>query len=79
MLSSERHFILRLLAFVNCLLKDIEMGIEREFSCSLLELIDQGMLDPIAAVHMCVQYMSEDEVKDMCRANDLNELLMALQ
>jgi cytoplasmic iron level regulating protein YaaA (DUF328/UPF0246 family) len=37
----------------------------------LLELIDSGMLDARDVVTMAVKYMSEDEVADMMRINDL--------
>lgn len=47
----------------------------REWSCRLLEAIDAGMMDPVTAVEMCVQYMSEREVEDMCHVNDLDDLL----
>jgi hypothetical protein len=47
----------------------------RHFSCRLLELIDEGLLDPTSVVEMCVTYMSEDEVKDMCWQNELTDLI----
>ena len=37
----------------------------------LLELIDSGMLDAQAVVLMALTYMSEDEVADMMRVNDV--------
>jgi hypothetical protein len=37
----------------------------------LLELIDSGMLDPRDVVTMALKYMSEDEVADMMRINDI--------
>ena len=37
----------------------------------LLELIDSGLLDPRDVVTMAVKYMSEDEVADMMRCNDI--------
>jgi len=37
----------------------------------LLELIDSGLLDPRDVVTMAVKYMSEDEVADMMRINDI--------
>jgi len=37
----------------------------------LLELIDSGMLDARDVVTMAVKYMSEDEVADMMRINDV--------
>ena len=37
----------------------------------LLELIDSGMIDAQAVVLMALSYMSEDEVADMMRCNDI--------
>jgi cytoplasmic iron level regulating protein YaaA (DUF328/UPF0246 family) len=37
----------------------------------LLELIDSGMLDARDVVTMAVKYMSEDEIADMMRINDI--------
>ena len=37
----------------------------------LLELIDSGMIDAQAVVLMALKYMSEDEVADMMRVNDI--------
>lgn len=41
----------------------------------LLEAVEEGALSAQDIVLMCVNYMSEDEVHDMCRANDLREFL----
>lgn len=43
----------------------------REYTTKLLDAIDQGLLSPQAVVEMAVSYMSEDEVHDMMRINDL--------
>ena len=43
----------------------------REYTTKLLDAIDQGLLSPQAVVEMAVSYMSEDEVHDMMRVNDL--------
>jgi len=37
----------------------------------LLDLIDSGLLDARDVVTMAVKYMSEDEVADMMRINDV--------
>ena len=37
----------------------------------ILEMVDDGILDAADVVMMCLKYMSEDEVADMTRANDL--------
>ena len=45
----------------------------RQETNRLLEMIDEGLLDPKEGVTMCVKYMSEDEVADMMDANELSE------
>lgn len=47
----------------------------REFTNRLIELVEEGTLDPVGVVRMCVKYMSEDEVKDMCDCNELTDLM----
>ena len=39
----------------------------------LLQMIDEQLLDPRDVVLMCVKWMSEDEVFEMMRANELFE------
>ena len=36
-----------------------------------MDAMDQGVMDPRAVADMCMSYMSEFQVADMCRANDL--------
>jgi hypothetical protein len=43
----------------------------REYTTKLLEMMDEGLISAEAVAEMCLAYMSEDDVKDMCRANDL--------
>ena len=45
----------------------------RQETNRLLEMIDDGVLDPKAVVTMCVKYMSEDDVADMMDCNELSE------
>ena len=47
----------------------------REYTNRLLEMIEEDMLDPTKIVEMCLNYMSEDEVKDMCQSNDLSDYM----
>ena len=47
----------------------------REYTNRLLEMIEEDLLDPIKVVEMCLNYMSEDEVKDMCQSNDLSDYM----
>ena len=49
----------------------------REYTNRLLEMVDEGLLDARQVVLMCVKYMSEDEVADMIRFNDLSEQLLS--
>lgn len=43
----------------------------REASNKLLEMIDEGLLSAGSVVMMCLKWMSEDDVKDMCEANEI--------
>ena len=44
----------------------------RDATCKILEMVDDGLLDAKMVVMACLGYMSEDDVKDMARANDIN-------
>jgi hypothetical protein len=39
----------------------------------LLDMIEEGLIDPHVVADMCLAYMSEDNVADMMRCNDLLE------
>jgi len=43
----------------------------RKYTTSLLEMMDDGVMDAKFIAEMCLAYMSEDDVKDMMRGNDL--------
>ena len=43
----------------------------RKTTKRLLEMIEDGIIKPWDAVEMCLNWMSEDDVKEMCEANDL--------
>jgi signal transduction histidine kinase len=45
----------------------------RKYTTSLLEMMDDGVMDAKTVAEMCLAYMSEDEVEDMMRVNDLLE------
>jgi hypothetical protein len=47
----------------------------REFTNRLIELVEEGILDPVGVVRMCVKYMSEDDVEDMCDCNELTDIM----
>jgi hypothetical protein len=48
-----------------------EYKMARKQTNYLLELIDSGMLSADDVVTMALKYMSEDEVADMMRVNDI--------
>jgi len=39
----------------------------------LIELVEDGNLDPMMALTMCARWMSDDEVGEMLDANELSE------
>ena len=43
----------------------------REYTTKLIAMMDEGLISAEAVAEMCLAYMSEDDVKDMCRANDI--------
>ena len=43
----------------------------REKTKLLLAAIEEGLLDRDTVILACVNYLSEDDVADMCYANDL--------
>jgi hypothetical protein len=47
----------------------------RKFSNRLIELVEEGTLSAVEVVRMCVKYMSEDDVEDMCNCNELTDVM----
>ena len=43
----------------------------RKYSNRFLEMVEEGLLDPVEAVRMCVKWMSEDDVKLLMDANEI--------
>lgn len=43
----------------------------RDYTVKLMDMMDEGLITAQAVADMCLAYMSEDDVKDMCRANDI--------
>ena len=39
----------------------------------LIELVEDGNLDPMMALTMCARWMSDDEVGEMLDANELSD------
>ena len=42
----------------------------RKVTNKLLEMVDDGILDPKTVLTAALEYMSEDDVKDMAAANE---------
>ena len=42
----------------------------RQATNKLLEMIEEGILSRDTVILACVNYMSEDDVADMCHANE---------
>ena len=47
----------------------------RKYTNYLLDIMDEEALSATFVARMCLKYMSEDEVKDMMRSNDLLNLV----
>ena len=43
----------------------------REYTTKLLEMMDEGLISAQAIAEMALAYMSEDDVADMMRSNDI--------
>ena len=44
----------------------------RKWTNRLLECIDEGSITPEDVVNMALNYLSEADVEDMCRVNDVD-------
>ena len=44
----------------------------REATNKVLEMVDDGLLNPRDVLLMALKWMSEDNVKEMCKANEIN-------
>ena len=42
----------------------------RSATCELIEMAENGMIEWETIARECLQYMSEDEVRDMAESND---------
>jgi len=49
------------------------MSNTRKVTRLLIDMMDNGVLDPNNLALLCLGYMSEDDVADMARLNDLLE------
>lgn len=48
----------------------------RPYTNKLIEAMDAGLLDPVDIAISALSWMSEDDVKHFCQANDWIDLLM---
>lgn len=46
----------------------------RYYTNKLLELVDEGVIDPRELASACLRYMSEDDVRDMYESEGYDEL-----
>jgi hypothetical protein len=51
---------------------DLRTHETRKATNKVLEMVDEGMLNPRDVLVMALKWMSEDEVKAMCEANEIN-------
>lgn len=51
----------------------------RDYTCRVLDLVDEGVLDPTKMLEMALIYMSEDEVRNMLKANEIDLFFEELQ
>ena len=50
----------------------------RKWTTALGEAVSEGILSAEAVLDMCLAYMSEDDVQDMCHANDVQDVVEEL-
>jgi hypothetical protein len=55
---------------VNILTKEVSMSV-RKTTCKALEMADQGLISWKTLAECALKYMSEDEVADMLKANEI--------
>lgn len=46
------------------------MSNARPATCKVIEKMEQGLLDPMTVAKACLDYMSEDDVKDMAESEE---------
>lgn len=47
------------------------MSNPRKYTTKLLEMLDQGLITKDYVIMACLKYMSEHQVEDMMRCNDI--------
>jgi hypothetical protein len=53
------------------LIKERVVAGAREYTCKLLDMVDEGLIDKDYVIRMCLGYLSEADVKDMMYAEEL--------
>lgn len=43
----------------------------RKYTNKLLEMVDEGLIDKDTLIVACLKWMSEDDVREMAKANEL--------
>ena len=46
----------------------------RQYTNTLLDMVDEGLLDKDTVILACVKYMSEDDVKHMMECNEFVDI-----
>ena len=44
----------------------------RKATNKFISLVEDHLLDPMDAIVMCAKWMSEDDIKEMCKANEVD-------
>ena len=47
----------------------------RELTCKVLDAMDQGLISSKVIAEAALNWLNEDEIADMIRANDLQDIL----
>lgn len=50
----------------------------REYTVALLKSIEDGILTSESVIQMCLSYLSEDDVRDMCHLNNIPDELLGI-
>lgn len=50
---------------------EVQQGMRRYATERILLMVEEGILDKDTVIMACLKYMSEDEVADMARINEL--------
>ena len=51
---------------------DLRTHETRQATNKVLEMVDEGLLNPRDVLVMALKWMSEDDIKEMCKANEID-------